>query len=380
MDQKESERAERFFRLVREEFCPPGGQARSIVITHLLNDRPALLEAINESAPIAALLPKPKTVSPLLLAWIKHRFRIHKLSRDMFRDEEKAVSFFQESCQNSPFIILDIGGYASGIQKVLADRFAGRYLGAIEDTENGFRRYEAALHLPLPVIHVARSPLKNPEDYLVGQSIVYSVEALLREQGDIFHGRTACVVGYGKIGASIAALLHARHVRTVIFDRDPIKQIDAMSHGFSVAPTIDDAIKNAGLLFCATGQVSLKEREFLSLDNGAYIATVTSSDDELDLTSIKSGYEIHHTSEFITRYRRKGQYFYILNRGQAVNFIHGASVGPFIYLVHAEILASLGRLLQEQLAAGLHENSSAIRGRIARLWYNAFGPRNWTGQ
>ena len=50
----------------------------------------------------------------------------------------------------------------------------------VEDTENGLRRYLGAWKPPCPVFSVARSPLKDPEDYLVGQSVVFSAEALLR--------------------------------------------------------------------------------------------------------------------------------------------------------------------------------------------------------
>jgi len=78
--------------------------------------------------------------------------------------------------------------------------------------------------------------------------------------------------------------------------------------------------------------------------NGAYIASVTSADDELDLTGLSALYEQHPAGDHITRYTATGHYFYVLNSGNAVNFLHGACVGPFIYLVQAEILAALSLL------------------------------------
>jgi hypothetical protein len=47
-------------------------------------------------------------------------------------------------------------------------------------TENGLHRYLCHEKPPCPVFSVARSPLKDSEDYLVGQSVVFSAEALLR--------------------------------------------------------------------------------------------------------------------------------------------------------------------------------------------------------
>jgi adenosylhomocysteinase len=103
-------------------------------------------------------------------------------------------------------------------------------------------------------------------------------------------GRTACVIGYGKLGRSIAHLLHARHVRTVVYDCDPIRQVEAMSHGFPVGGDLRKALCGAGLVICATGNLALRRPDFSLLDNGAYVATVTSSDDELEIGDLHYDY------------------------------------------------------------------------------------------
>ena len=38
-------------------------------------------------------------------------------------------------------MLLDVGGYFASVLPVLCDRFSGRILGVVEDTENGHRRY-----------------------------------------------------------------------------------------------------------------------------------------------------------------------------------------------------------------------------------------------
>lgn len=68
-----------------------------------------------------------------------------------------------------------------------------------------------------------------------------------------------------------------------------------------------------------------------------------------------------------------GHHFYLLNDGNAVNFVHGAAVGPFIYLVQGEILAALSLLTSGRLAEpGLHQVAHRVRESIARAWLRTF--------
>ncbi|MEV0582761.1 hypothetical protein [Nonomuraea sp. NPDC050310] len=183
-------------------------------------------------------------------------------------------------------MLLDVGGYFAPALEHLAARFSGRLLGVVEDTQNGHQRCQRLDKPPVPVYSVARSPLKDPEDYLVGQSVVFSTEALVRSRDDILNGRPACVIGYGKLGRSIAAMLHSRHVGVTVFDIDLVRRVQALSQGYRTAPALADALAGAGLVVCATGNMALREEDFGRVANGAYIASVTSSDDELELSAL----------------------------------------------------------------------------------------------
>lgn len=125
-------------------------------------------------------------------------------------------------------------------------------------------------------------------------------------------------------------------------------------------------------MLCATGSISLRGEDFSSLRNGAYVATVTSSEDELDLAGLPEVYKCARDGDHVTRYQTTGHYFYLLNGGNAVNFLHGASVGPFIFLVQAEILAGIRMLARGDLASGMHEATAADRRVIADTWLNYF--------
>ncbi|MFJ2722762.1 hypothetical protein [Streptomyces sp. NPDC087437] len=67
----------------------------------------------------------------------------------------------------------------------------------------------------------------------------------------------------------------------------------------------------------------------------------------------------------VTHYQTTGHYWYLLNGGNAVNFLHGANVDPFIFLVQAEILAGIRKLALADLEPGMHE-VSAFRPRRHR--------------
>jgi adenosylhomocysteinase len=242
----------------------------------------------------------------------------------------------------------------------------------VEDTENGHRRYLEAGEPPVPVVSVARSPLKEPEDFLVGQSVVFSTEALMRSRGDIMQGRAALVIGFGKLGSSIARLLAAKGVQVTVHDVDPVRRTHALSQGFAVASHRCAALSAAGLVLCATGALALVGEDFPSLRNGAYVATVTSSEDELELAGLSNVYSHSMVAEHVSRYETTGHYFYLLNGGNAVNFLHGASVGPFIYLVQSELIAAVSMLAEGVREPGMHEVSDPDRADIAGIWLNYF--------
>ncbi|SNQ48355.1 TrkA-N domain protein (fragment) [Frankia canadensis] len=243
----------------------------------------------------------------------------------------------------------------------------------MEDTENGYQKYLAGGKPPCPVVSVARSPLKLPEDYLVGQSVVFSAESLLRAHGNILDGGETCVIGYGKIGRSVANTLRVKSVRTTVFETDPVRAVEAMSHGFAVSRSKSEALARANIVVCATGSRALTGNDFSALRSGSYLASVTSSDDELDLETVMRSYQQRRLGPHVTRLSRTGHYFYLLNDGNAVNFVHGAAVGPFIYLVQGEILAALAMLASGRLAEpGLHQVPHRVRESIARAWLRTF--------
>ncbi|WP_030608120.1 adenosylhomocysteinase [Streptomyces achromogenes] len=372
MEAGERARLEAYFARIASHFSPPERPA-AFLITHLLPERPAFVRGVACVTDLRAVLPKPKSVHAEAQREIERNGHVcDKLSRELFAEPDRAVRYLETRAAGRAVVLLDVGGYFAPSIEEVCSRFSGRIFGVVEDTENGHRRYAELGQLPCPVLSVARSPLKEPEDFLVGQSVVFSTEVLMRSRGDILHGRTALVIGFGKLGSSIARLLHAKGVRVTVYDVDPVRRTQALSQGFAVARALANGLEDAGLVLCATGALSLRGEDFGRLRNGAYVATVTSSEDELELAGLTDAYERTQVGPHITRYLTTGHYFYLLNGGNAVNFLHGASVGPFIFLVQAEIIAASAMLAGGGLDPGMHEIGPADRATIAATWLDYF--------
>lgn len=201
----------------------PATDAASIVITHLLPGQMDFLTTVDHVAEVTAVLPKPRSADPLTLEAVAASYRCDVLERDRFADPAWLAAYIEDRAAGRPLVLADIGGYFAPALARVCKVFSGRIAGVVEDTENGLRRYLALGALPCAVYSVARSPLKEPEDRLVGEAIVFSVESLLRRLGEILPGRQACVLGFGKIGAGIAAALYARHVRVIVLDTNPVR-------------------------------------------------------------------------------------------------------------------------------------------------------------
>jgi len=343
------------------------------VITHLLQDRPRFLMALAKQADVKVILPKPKSVDERAMQEISGHYNCDELTRERFQDPLKAVQYFERHAGRESILLLDVGGYFAPTLREVCAGFSGRVVGLVEDTENGHRRYLNLKDLPCPVYSMARSPLKDSEDYLVGQSVVFSTETLLRSRGEILQGREACVIGFGKVGSSIANMLHARNLRVTVFDENPVRMTQALAKGFRAAETRAEGMSDASIIFCATGNVSLRREDFCRLRDGAHVVSVTSADDEMELSGVTDLYDHTIVGSHIHRYSTKSRCFYLLNNGNAVNFLHGAVVGPFILLVQAEILAAVSLLTYGEARRGLCEVGDQVRAFIAETWLNHFG-------
>jgi adenosylhomocysteinase len=345
-------------------------EVKLILVTHLLPDRPPFLEALSKVFDVALIIPKAKTIDEETYQETKKKYNILKLDREKLNNPKFAKSMISKYTKGKPFIISDIGGYFSKVLPELKKEFQDNFLGVIEDTENGHQKYEKLGRLDCPVFSVARSPLKYPEDILVAYSTVYSAERVLRERNEVLSGKKAVIYGYGKIGQFIARDLARKQVKVKIFDIDPIKMVHAYSEGYEIVDSTN-ALKDVDLVFCVTGNRCLDQKDLLKLEGSSYIFSITSSDDELNLGDL-GNFEKRKFKPVGITLSSGGNEIHLVNNGNAANFLHGAVVGNFIYLVQAEIIIAAIKMIEKKYSNEHHEIDLTDRREITNKWLEVF--------
>lgn len=399
-------KAATFFRRI----CQQAVDTKSInvvMVSHLVDSAAPFLPVIAEYFTLRAVYAKRNSIDDDVQRYLKQRLpytRFERLDRNRFAEDP---AFFVSEClpEQAPssadgVILVDIGGYfaeavdgPNAIRDAL-ERRRYRLLGIVEDTENGHKRYQEWLDnrprdtKPLPIYSVARSPLKSPENHLVGVAITFSIEAILREQNIVLQSRRAGVIGFGPIGRSVASALRNRGIPVRVCEVDPIRLAIAAAQGFHVHHYDDDYISfvnDLNLIVSATGagaqrkavsrgdkdtsiddiirpsRLAASRRLPLNgdtvgyLEYGTYVASVTSSDDEIDLASVEQRYEAKTVSDNVTLYTERGpeggvaerrgrHQFMMMMNGNAVNFAHGGVIGPAIELLQGEIVMCMQKL------------------------------------
>jgi len=322
-----------------------------LVVMHANVEFNNFLTALGSVTRIAGVIPKASSKKFANLNALQQCYPVFNIDRNsILASPSEFIEKIDCLTKNERFAIIDMGGYFSHIALDLVKKFDKQIVGIVEDTENGHQRYESLIGQNescadlAPLISVARSPLKEPEDSLVGQAIVFSAEAIMRSHGLILLGKHVGVIGFGKIGRSIAFSLLSRGSRVDIFDSNPILLALALSLGFHTSSR-SKFLRSVDVLFCATGNKSLSITDEVYFKDGLHIFCATSSDDELsdclrrriDGTSLSTS---HHTCKIFMG----GKCIYIHNEGNSINFVHGAVVDSFIELVQGEIIYSIGSL------------------------------------
>ena len=352
----------------------------AVVVSHIIPDAVHYLRAIDTIVPIQTIVPKPNSIDEKTYTIVRKDFKIsHVCREDMAQDTENEVIRILENT-NEKILLFDIGGYFAHIHETWPVTILERIALIIEDTENGYQKYEHVIgdserkkqNYPFKVVSVARSPLKENEDFLVGQSVFFSADALMREDGKLIQYLKCGILGYGKIGRSIASHLLQRGVNPAVYEINPLKRVSAFNE-LNRIPDRDSIIKESDILFSATGNKSLKIEDFRELKNGCYIFSVTSSDDELEL-EFTGEYEKQEVRKHIFKYSNENMnYFFLVNDGNAVNFIYNAVMGDFIHLVRAEMILAINGL--PGYAPGkISTVPTDIRENIAESWLKVFEP------
>jgi S-adenosylhomocysteine hydrolase/8-oxo-dGTP pyrophosphatase MutT (NUDIX family) len=346
-------------------------QIALLVVAHVLPSMLGPLRFLKNNFDLIGVIPKPKSIDETTYKRLeKDGINFLRVTR-----EDINVEFVTNTIRGKENVVLiDIGGYFSSVatDKKLTK---SNILGIVEDTENGQQKYQRVLRdLSVPVYSVARSPLKDNEDYLVGQAIAHATNTLLRQTNKLMAFEKCGVIGYGKVGQGICDYLMNLRIKPVVCEANPERLLRAYNHGCEISTSVDDVIGTRDIIFCATGSQVLDIHKFRKVKNGAYIASVTSSDDEFKLDYLQNEYQVTEMGGGMTDIDNGINHFHLLNNGNAVNFLYNASLGEFIYLVQAEIIQSVLNIAENRKLSKtvLHTVDAAECQHIAELWLKEF--------
>ncbi|CAF4619870.1 unnamed protein product, partial [Rotaria sp. Silwood2] len=211
-----------------------------IIVVHLLPTLPEYLRALKHIGCIKIIIFKGAQDSERpqhmreMAEWVKNNEDFGKaihpeVTKSYLKTPDNVVELIMnaEIPKGAEIIIMDIGGYFApclvDVVRHQTSEKKWKLLGIVEDTENGHQKYNEALQsfssvskdLKQPRIYsVARSKMKMTEDYNVGKSLVRAADSILRETLDLRleDHLTVGVIGFGKIGTSIAMHLRQQHI------------------------------------------------------------------------------------------------------------------------------------------------------------------------
>ncbi len=280
METPERARLDAFFRRITAQF--PAGQAiTTLVITHLLQERPAVLRAMTAVSTIGAVLPKPRSIHQPTLDTVRRTLPVHDLSRERFTDETQALHYLEDTAGGQDVVLVDIGGYFCSQPR----HPRGQILRPHPRRRRGHRERTPAVRGPrlAPMPGRVRGPLtaqglRGPPRRPVHR-VLYQTPSSA-PAGDILTSRTACIIGFGKISRSIAQTLRAQDLRVTVYDNDAVKRVQAHALGFHTSASTTGP-STTRISSCAPPAISPSgTRDSPPCSNGAYLRSVTSSEDE----------------------------------------------------------------------------------------------------
>lgn len=257
------------------------------------------------------------------------------------RLKEELVPIFNRAQKESKKIVLfDDGGL---LITAILDTFP-KYLdlitGAIESTKGGMNAIAARLNLPLPVVNLADSNIKNYMGTVVAHSITHRLREIIPHVR--FLGETCVVVGYGVLGKPIAHNMRNLGLAVHVCEIDDIKILEAQSDGFPASKDIKKMFTklHPRIILGCTGLDALNFKNLSLLPDGCYVATVSSNEVKQCFPKFDKLWKLNHYHNYGRVYTSpKGKRLTILADGASLNLFNAEGA------VHADyqpFLASIG--------------------------------------
>lgn len=353
--------------LLVDEYRPTGRRARLTLVTHLLPTAISYVRFLVKhfdvdviAIPYSAIEGVEAAVGQLGCAVVVP-VDLPGVTEAALRSVERA------NLDGQPVIVQEIGGYLAGSADQLEEYACLR--GIVEDTKNGFWRYEAAAaQLSYPVVSISHSPIKAMEDRRVGAAVAFSLERLLREHfHSVLDDLTVLVMGYGSIGSACAFALRSRGAMVQVHDTNAIREMQAGLDGFRTGSPRELASK-ADVIVGATGSLSVDLSIVEAARPGVLLASASSRQVELDMPAIQRGSRVVSALSSLTTYRRGGRDVHVAADGYPINFQEESILGGVLDAVYSELFACIREVAEGRFKPGLRLSPSSLHAEVASAW------------
>lgn len=348
-------------------------QARSVLITHVLPTSESYIDLVHTIFPVELVIAIPYSADLETIHRLEERgikVYLPKSISEIFLQAGPTVEeLLQQS--NKPLIVQEVGGYLAGYTNKLAQY--PHLIGIVEDTNNGHWRYQSAGNHKVPILSMAKSPIKDIEDTVIGDSVVYSTERIFREEFHaVIQGLRAGVIGYGKIGTSTAIALRGREASVSVYDIDPAKCIRARFEGYRIAP-VAKILQESDLIIGCTGKTSVREEEISYIRDNAVLVSASAKNEEFDLEAFEKCCRCEKISSVVWKYiQNDNRCFYLLHGGTPINFRDRSILGNILDMIYSELFLCMVMLVQEGSVAGLDHSPSKIHTEVAKTWLQIY--------
>ncbi len=345
----------------------------SVVITHVMPTSVNYIEMIHQVFPLQLVIAIPYSADLSTLEYLKNK-RINcylpSTIDETFNNSGKLVEEILKK-SSTPLIVQEVGGYLAGYTHHLS-RYP-HFRGIVEDTNNGHWRYHSAGSHSCPVLSMAQSPLKDIEDTVIGDGVIYSVERIFREEFDaILQGCRCGIIGYGKIGTSTAIALKGRKCEVSTYDIDPCKNIRSRFDGFIIEP-FHQMLSSCDLIIGCTGKTSINEEDVSFIKNNAILASASAKDEEFDLKAFARICSVEKINPVVWRYTKKdGTVFYLLNQGTPINFRDRSVLGSLLDMIYSELFVCMCELATVDHPNGLQHSPQHVHSLVAKTWLEIY--------
>lgn len=352
------------------------GKIRSVLVAHVLPTAVEYVEAVNKSFPVSCVIVVPYSADQQAVDALRGKgFDVvvpNSVSDTFVKSFEVTRRALEES--DTPLIVQEVGGYLAKYIEEL--KSFDHFVGVVEDTNNGHWRYEQHAPHERPILSMAQSPLKDVEDTIIGDAVVYSIERVLREEyAAILQGSRCGVIGFGKIGTSTAVALKGRESVVSIYDINPAKDMRAKVEGFFPLP-LHELLPKCDVIVGCTGQTSIRLVDMDFIKDGAMLVSASSKNIEFALDDFKANCTaVVAVNEVTQKYTKKnGKIFYVLNNGTPINFRDKSILGTILDMIYCELFVCMREVADGNIENGLHHSPPYVQDEVAKAWLKEHSP------